>query len=149
MEIRKARKEDVIHIIAMLADDELGSKRENFIDPLPRVYYDSFEKIDQDPNQHLVVAEENGEVIGTAQLSFIPYLTYQGGVRSQIEAVRIKSSMRGKGIGEKLFKWMIEKAQSSGAHLIQLTTDKQRSDALRFYEKLGFKATHEGLKLHF
>lgn len=148
MNIRKAREEDVIQIVALLADDELGSKRESFTDPLPQVYFDSFNKINQDPNQHLVVAEENGEIIGTAQLTFIPYLTYQGGIRSQVEAVRIKPSRRGTGLGEQLFKWMIEKAQSSGAHLIQLTTDKQRSEALRFYEKLGFKATHEGLKLH-
>ncbi len=149
MEIRKARKEDVIHIVAMLADDELGQKRENYADPLPQVYYESFAKIDQDPNQHLIVAEENGKVIGTAQLSFIPYLTYQGGIRSQIEAVRIKSDHRGTGLGEKLFQWMINKARQNGAHLIQLTTDKKRPDALRFYEKLGFKATHEGMKLHF
>lgn len=149
MEIRKATKDDVIHIVAMLADDELGSKRENFTDPLPQAYYESFQKIDNDPNHYLIVAEEDGEIIGTAQLSFIPYLTYQGGIRSQIEAVRIKSDRRGTGLGESLFKWMINKARENGAHLLQLTTDKQRPDALRFYEKLGFKATHEGMKMHF
>lgn len=124
MEIRKAKREDVPHIVAMLADDELGQKRENFQRPLPQVYFDAFSKIDQDPNQHLIVVEDEGEIVGTAQLTFIPYLTYQGGIRSQIEAVRIKSNKRGIGLGEKLFLWMIEKAKENGAHLLQLTTDK-------------------------
>ncbi|MEP1033742.1 GNAT family N-acetyltransferase [Ekhidna sp.] len=149
MEIRKAKRADVASIVALLADDKLGSKREMYIDPLPQAYYDSFTQIDQDPNQYLIVAEEDEEIIGTAQLSFIPYLTYQGGIRSQIEAVRIKSDKRGTGLGETLFKWMIGKAKENGAHLLQLTTDKQRTDAVRFYEKLGFKATHEGMKMHF
>ena len=148
MKIRKAILADVPFIVAMLADDELGQKREDYRDPLPSKYLDAFNKIDADPNQHLIVAEDEGEIIGTAQLSFIPYLTYQGGVRSQIEAVRIKADRRGTGLGEELFTWMIEKAKSEGAHLLQLTTDKQRPDALRFYEKLGFSATHEGLKMH-
>ncbi|MEO9482086.1 MAG: GNAT family N-acetyltransferase [Ekhidna sp.] len=149
MKIRQAITSDVIDIVALLADDELGSKRERYSNPLPQVYYDSFVKIEQDPNQHLIVAEENGEIVGTAQLSFIPYLTYQGGMRAQIEAVRIKSDRRGTGLGEKLFTWMIEKAKSNGAHVLQLTTDKKRPDALRFYEKMGFLATHEGMKIHF
>lgn len=149
MKIRRAKREDIIQIVAMLADDNLGISRENYKDPLPQSYYDSFIKIDQDPNQYLVVAEADGEIVGTAQLSLIPYLTYQGGMRSQIEAVRIRSDHRGTGLGESLCKWMITQAQEKGAHLIQLTTDKQRPDALRFYEKLGFKATHEGMKMHF
>lgn len=149
MNIRKATREDVPFIVAMLADDKLGKKREDYRDPLPTKYFDAFDKIDADPNQNLIVAEDNGEVIGTAQLSFIPYLTYQGGVRAQIEAVRIKASRRGSGLGELLFKWMIAKAEDEGAHVLQLTTDKQRPDALRFYEKLGFNATHEGMKMHF
>lgn len=149
MIIRPARKEDVIAIVAMLANDKLGQLREDFRDPLPDSYYQAFQTIDQDPHQLLVVMEEEGTVIGTLQLSLIPYLTYQGGIRAQIEAVRIHADYRGRGIGEKLFLWAIEEAKNQGAHLVQLTTDKQRPDALRFYEKLGFKASHEGMKLHF
>ncbi len=149
MEIRRADKKDVEHIIAMLADDALGNKRENYKTPIPNDYLDAFEKIDKDPNQLLVVVEEKEEIIGTAQLTFIQYLTYQGGMRAQIEAVRIKSSCRRAGLGETLFKWLIQTAQDRGVHVVQLTTDKTRPDALRFYEKLGFKATHEGMKMHF
>jgi len=87
--------------------------------------------------------------MGTLQLSFIQYLTYQGGIRAQIEAVRIRKDKRGEGLGETLFKWAIERAKDRNAHLIQLTTDKKRPEALKFYEKLGFKASHEGMKLHF
>jgi len=150
MIFRKATKIDVPHIVAMIADDKLGQLREDFRDPLPKKYYDAFERIDKDDNQELIVIEiENQGIIGCLQLSFIPYLTYQGGVRAQIEAVRIREDMRGKGLGEEFFKWAIERAKERGAHLLQLTTDKKRPDALRFYEKLGFKASHEGMKLHF
>lgn len=147
--IREATSDDVRFIVAMLADDELGAQREDYQDPLPNRYQEAFNKISEDPNQELMVAEEGGEVVGTLQLTFIPYLTYQGGIRAQIEAVRIRKDRRGSGLGEHLFKWAIERAQKRGAHLLQLTTDKQRPDALRFYEKLGFKASHEGMKLHF
>ena len=134
----------------MLADDELGQLRENYQDPLPELYYDAFANIYKDPNQELTVIEnEAGEIIGTLQLSFIQYLTYQGGIRAQIEAVRIRSDQRGQGIGEAVFTWAIQRAKERGAHVLQLTTDKQRPDAIRFYEKLGFKASHEGMKLHF
>jgi len=149
MIFRPAKKEDVIDIVAMIADDDLGAKRENFKDPLPQEYLAAFANISQDSNQELIVVEENDEVIGTLQLTFIPYLTYQGGIRSQIEAVRVRKDKRGEGFGEKIFLWAIERAKARGAHLIQLTTDKQRPDALRFYEKLGFQATHEGMKMHF
>ena len=150
MHFRKATKQDVPQIVSMLAQDPLGKLREDFQDPLPAAYYQAFENINQDPNQELIVIEDEGlEIIGTLQLSFIQYLTYQGGIRAQIEAVRIRSDQRGKGIGEQLFQWAIERAQQRGAHLLQLTTDKKRPDALRFYEKLGFKASHEGMKLHF
>jgi GNAT superfamily N-acetyltransferase len=150
MNFRKATKEDVPFIVQMMADDELGKLREDFKDPLPEKYYQAFSNIDNDPNQELIVIEnELGEIIGTLQLSFIQYLTYQGGIRAQIEAVRIRNDQRGRGIGEKLFRWAIERAKEKGAHLLQLTSDKQRPDAIRFYEKLGFKASHEGMKLHF
>ncbi len=148
-EIRKATISDLWQIVALLADDPLGNQREMLQDPLPEKYVKAFEHISEDGNQELMVLEENEEVIGTFQLTFIPYLTYQGGIRAQIEAVRIKSSRRGEGLGEKAFRWAIEKAKKRGAHLLQLTTDKQRPEALNFYEKLGFIASHEGMKMHF
>lgn len=148
MKFRKAHRNDVSLIVEMLADDELGKQRENFQNPLPSAYYDAFANITNDPNQELIVIENDlGEIIGTLQLSFIQYLTYQGGIRAQIEAVRIRSDQRGQGIGEALFKWAINRATQKGAHLLQLTTDKQRPDAIRFYENLGFKNSHEGMKM--
>lgn len=148
--IRRATRKDVPEIIALLANDKLGKLRENFRDPLPKTYYTAFEKIQADANQHLMVLEDvNCSVIGTLQLSFIQYLTYQGGIRSQIEAVRVHPDHRGKGLGRQLFEWAIEFAEKNGAHLIQLTTDKKRPEALAFYKELGFTASHEGMKLHF
>ena len=149
MKIREATRNDVPAIVEMIANDKLGSQREAFQNPLPEAYYQAFENIDHDSNQELVVMEDDGlNIIGTLQLSFIQYLTYQGGIRAQIEAVRVHETQRGKGIGQKLFKWAIERAKEKGAHVVQLTTDKKRPDALAFYEKLGFKASHEGMKLH-
>lgn len=150
MKFRKAVKEDIKQIVHMIADDELGALREDFKDPLPATYYKAFHNIDNDPNQELIVIQDtDSSIIGTLQLSFIQYLTYQGGIRAQIEAVRIRKDKRGKGLGETLFKWAIQRAKDRDAHLIQLTTDKKRPEALKFYEMLGFKASHEGLKLHF
>ena len=149
MSIRPARVEDLPAVVALLADDPLGKLREDYRDPLPESYLAAFRVIDADPHQRLVVLEEAGEIIGTLQLTFIPYLTYRGGVRAQVEAVRVRKDYRSRGVGERLFRWAVQTAEAEGAHLIQLTTDKQRPDALRFYEKLGFRATHEGMKLHF
>lgn len=150
MTYRKATASDLPMIIGLLANDKLGSKREQFQDPLPQSYNTAFERIAADPNQELMVVEnEEKEIIGTLQLSFIQYLTYQGGVRAQIEAVRVREDQRGKGLGKELFLWAIQRAKDKGAHLLQLTTDKQRPDAIRFYEDLGFKASHEGMKMHF
>jgi GNAT superfamily N-acetyltransferase len=149
MKFRKATRQDVPFIIQLLANDKLGQARENYADPLPETYYDAFERINSDPNQELIVIENSqNEIIGTLQLSFIPYLTYQGGIRAQIEAVRVREDMRGEGLGQKMFEWAMEKARQRNAHLLQLTTDKQRPDAIRFYEKLGFKASHEGMKMN-
>lgn len=149
MNFRKANREDIPFIVKMLADDKLGKKRERFSDPLPDIYYSAFEKIQKDENQELIVIDdgENG-IIGTLQLSFIQYLTYQGGIRAQIEAVRIREDQRGKGIGETVFRWAINRSKERGAHVLQLTTDKKRPEAVHFYEKLGFIASHEGMKLH-
>lgn len=150
MKIRKAVRDDVTAIVEMIADDPLGMKRENFQIPIPQEYLVAFDRILSDENQELMVMEdENSEVIGTLQLSFIQYLTYRGGVRAQIEAVRIRKDKRGLGIGKMLFEWAISRAKERKAHVLQLTTDKQRPDAIRFYEDLGFNATHEGMKLHF
>lgn len=146
---RKAKEPDLEAIVAMLADDPLGSKREQFESPLPQSYFDAFQRISQNPDQLLMVAVESEKIIGTFQLTFLPYLTYRGGIRAQIEAVRIHREHRGKGLGEKMFRWAIGRAEEEGAHLVQLTTDKKRPDAIRFYEKLGFRATHKGMKLHF
>lgn len=150
MKFRKAVREDVPAIVQLLANDKLGQLREDYRDPLPEKYYRAFEQIERDPNQELIVTENNAEeIIGTLQMSFIQYLTYRGGIRAQIEAVRIREDLRGEGIGQKLFEWAIQRAKERKAHLLQLTTDKSRPEALRFYEKLGFKASHEGMKIHF
>lgn len=150
MHIRQAQIQDLYTIIHLLANDKLGKTREALSDPLPDSYVRAFQAIDEDPHQELCVAEnDTGEIIGTFQLSFIQYLTYQGGIRAQLEAVRVRDDQRGQGIGEQLFTWAIARAKAKGAHLIQLTTDKKRPDALRFYEKLGFKASHEGMKMWF
>jgi len=149
MVIRAAKKEDLLQIIRLIADDKLGATRENYKDPLPQEYSDAFTIIQRDPYQELMVLEDtSGHIIGTMQLSFIQYLTYIGGIRAQIEAVRIHKDYRNQGIGQQLFSWAIARAKEKGAHVIQLTTDKQRPEALHFYEKLGFKASHEGMKLH-
>ena len=150
MKFRKATEKDVSTIVEMIADDELGKKRENFQTPLSSEYLKAFKKINTDENQELIVVEnEDSEIIGTLQLSFIQYLTYRGGIRAQIEAVRIRKDKRGQGIGKEMFEWAIARAKERNAHLLQLTTDKQRPDAIKFYEDLGFKQTHEGMKLHF
>ncbi len=150
MNFRKATIKDVPTIVQMIADDALGSTREKNTIPLPKTYYDAFERIDTDKNQELTLVEnEVGEVIGVFQMTFIPYLTYQGGIRAQIEGVRVHKSYRNQGVGKTIFQWAIQRAKERNAHLLQLTTDKKRPDAIRFYESLGFKASHEGMKMHF
>ncbi len=150
LEFRKVRESDLPFVVGLLANDKLGKLREDLQNPLPETYLKAFDAILQDKNQELMVVEnEDGEIIGTLQLSFIQYLTYQGGIRAQIEAVRIRDDQRGKGVGEAFIKWAINRAKKKGAHILQLTSDKQRPEAIHFYEKLGFKASHEGMKLHF
>lgn len=142
--IRRARRADLDPIVAMLADDELGATRENPGDPR---YLTAFEAVDADPNQFLAVAELDGEVVGTLQLTFLPGLSRIGALRAQIEAVRVRRDQRGAGLGKLLFEWAIEQSRQRGAVLVQLTTDAGRTDAHRFYERLGFVASHVGLKL--
>jgi ribosomal protein S18 acetylase RimI-like enzyme len=147
LHFRQAIERDVDRIVEMLADDVLGSKRERYEHPLPESYIQAFKAIDSDPNNELVVACDGEKIVGVQQITFTPYLTHQGGWRATIEGVRTSASVRGEGVGTKLIQWAIGRAEERGCHLIQLTTDKQRPDALRFYERLGFQATHEGLKL--
>jgi GNAT superfamily N-acetyltransferase len=150
MIFRKATEHDLVHIVKMLLDDDLGKTREAFKETLADRYTVAFKAINEDKNQELIVLEdEHSEIIGTLQLSFIQYLTYQGGIRAQIEAVRVRADKRGRGLGKKLFEWAINRAVERNAHLLQLTTDKRRPEAIEFYLSLGFKASHEGMKLHF
>jgi ribosomal protein S18 acetylase RimI-like enzyme len=144
---RLARRADLPSIVCMLADDELGSHRERYEDPLPQAYYTAFEQIEVDPNHELVVAELNGEVIGTLHLMFLPSISFQGGMRVQIESVRVDKNYRNQGIGNEMMQWTIKRARGRGAHVIQLTTHQSRQDAHRFYERQGFKASHLGMKL--
>lgn len=148
LHFRLASREDLPAIVAMLADDPIGAQRERYTDPLPETYYQAFEAIAEDPNNELIVALQASQVIGVLQLTFIPCLTYQGSWRVLVEGVRVSKTARRKGIGKRLLQWAIGRARQKGCCLVQLTTDKQRPDALRFYESLGFKTTHEGLKLH-
>ena len=136
------------HIVRLLADDPLGSQRERYELPLPDAYLAAFEAIDRDPNNEVVVACRSGEVVGVLQVTFIPSLTYQGGWRATIEGVRIDARNRGSGLGKAMIEWSVQRARERGCHLVQLTTDKSRPEAKRFYETLGFVATHEGMKLH-
>ena len=145
--IRKAAATDVAAIVSMLADDALGAQRENASLPLRDSYRNAFAAIDADPNQLLAVVEHDGEIIGCMQISFIPGLSRMGMWRGQIESVRIASHIRGGGIGRQMIGWAIEQCRERGCGLVQLTTDKSRSDALRFYQSLGFTDSHDGLKL--
>jgi len=144
---RPAEQSDLPFIVRLLADDELGSQREKDEDPLPESYYEAFEKIERDPNHELIVAELGGEVVGTLQLMYLPSISFQGGLRAQVASVRVGSGYQNQGIGSEMMKWVIERAKARGAHVLQLTTHQSRQDAHRFYERLGFKGTHLGMKL--
>ena len=148
LSFRAARMEDLPVLVQMLMDDPLGARREVFSDPLPAGYGDAFASIDTDPNNELVVAAFDEVVVGMLQITFIPYLTYQGQWRALIEGVRVSSAVRSRGVGAALFHWAIERARQRGCAMVQLTTDRAREDALRFYERLGFVASHHGMKLH-
>lgn len=145
--IRIATVNDLDAIIALLADDKLGAKRETTQQPLDQRYLDAFLAIDQDSNHLLVVAEIDAVIAGCLQLSFIPGLSRTGMWRGQIESVRVASTARGTGLGKQLVGWAIDAARKRGCGLVQLTTDKSRPEALKFYQQLGFVAGHEGLKL--
>ena len=144
---RRATADDLFAIVTMLADDVLGATRERLENPLPQPYITAFGDIDRDPNNELVVACMDDAVVGVLQLTFIPSLSHLGSRRALIEGVRVSSARRSSGIGTKLFEWAIARARERGCRMLQLTTDKRRPDAKRFYEALGFVASHDGLKL--
>lgn len=147
MEFKTAKKSDVKEIVRLLADDELGSKREKYEDPLPEAYFNAFSEIENQGGNQVLLAMDDGAIVGCIQLTIIPGLARLGMKRAQIEGVRVDNNYRGQKIGEALFQEAITIAKSEGCGLVQLTTDKNRGDAHRFYEKLGFTSSHEGMKL--
>jgi ribosomal protein S18 acetylase RimI-like enzyme len=148
--IRRARRDDVAVIVAMLADDALGRGRERIEDPLPPPYFQAFEKLERDPNIALVVAQdEGGQVVGCLQLCILPGLSSQGASRALIEDVRVASHCRSRGIGEQLVQWALAEAREKGCKLVELLTHNTRVDAQRFYERLGFQPSHVGMTIRF
>ncbi|MDT9681877.1 GNAT family N-acetyltransferase [Streptomyces sp. TRM76323] len=145
LEIRRATADDVPTIVAMLADDPLGAQRESPDDLAP--YLAAFERVAADPNQHLVVAVRDEQVVGTLHLTVIPGLSRRGATRSLVEAVRVHADARGSGLGTRLVEWAIAESRRQGCTLVQLTSDATRTDAHRFYDRLGFTASHVGFKL--
>jgi ribosomal protein S18 acetylase RimI-like enzyme len=148
--IRRARRDDVGRIVAMLADDPLGSARERLEHPLPPSYFDAFDALDRDPDIHLVVAQD-GEagVVGCLQLCILPGLSSQGAPRALIEDVRVDASCRSRGVGEQLVQWALTEARQRGCKLVELLTHNTRTDAQRFYLRLGFQPSHVGMTLRF
>lgn len=146
MQIRAATADDVPAIVALQAADQLGQHRESSGGPLDDAYVRAFAAIDADPNNQLVVGVEDGEVVATLQLTLIPYLTHRGSRRAQVEAVRVAADHRGRGLGDQLMRWAEDQARAAGCAMIQLTSNKARGDAHRFYERLGYASTHEGFK---
>lgn len=143
---RKAQRTDLETIVALLASDPLGQSREDASTPLQASYVSAFEAIDADPNQLLAVVVDRDKVIGTLQLTFLPNISRLGAWRAQIEAVRIAPNCRSAGIGRDMFLWAFEQARAHNCQMIQLTCDHTRKEAQRFYEALGFEATHIGYK---
>ena len=147
--IRRAHRDDVRIIVAMLADDPLGSGRERIEDPLPPPYYRAFEAVEKDPNIQLVVAEQGGAVVGCLQLCILPGSSSQGASRALIEDVRVATHCRSRGIGELLVQWAVAQARSRECKLVELLTHNTRVDAQRFYKRLGFLPSHVGMTLRF
>ncbi|NNE64778.1 MAG: GNAT family N-acetyltransferase [Gammaproteobacteria bacterium] len=147
LSFRQASGSDIANLVNLLADDELGAEREDVSMPLNEKYLEAFQSIDNDPNNELMVVECDAQLVGMMQLTFIPYLTHTGSWRCLIEGVRISSEYRGQGLGREFIKRAIARAKQRDCRIVQLTSDKQRPQALKFYESLGFRATHEGFKL--
>jgi GNAT superfamily N-acetyltransferase len=147
--LRRAVHRDVAAVVELLAADQLGATRDGGPGANLTPYERAFAAIDADPAQLLlVVTTEHGTVVGTMQLTFIPGMARRGALRAQVEAVRVAEGHRSHGLGRAMFTWTIAEARRRGCTIVQLTTDKSRTDAHRFYERLGFVASHEGFKLH-
>lgn len=144
---RKAVATDLPKIVLLLASDSLTGKREEYTTPVLQAYQQAFDEIAADANNFLMVAEINGEVVGTLQITFIPYLTCRGGKRALVEAVFVDENYRGQGIGRKMMQDVIARAKKQRCTMVELTTNKARPRAHHFYESLGFKGTHTGMKL--
>jgi GNAT superfamily N-acetyltransferase len=138
----RATESDLPVIVRLMMEDELSAQRERHDTILSREYYEALEAIARDPNNEVIVAEIDGEVIGTLQLTFVPCLSYQGGTRAQVESVRVAERLRGQGIGTVMMEWALDRARQRGCRMMQLTSHKSRIAAHRFYEKLGFIASH-------
>jgi GNAT superfamily N-acetyltransferase len=147
MIFRDATRADLATVVQMLAADQLGATRETVTEPLADAYVAAFERIDADANNRLIVADDGSQVVGCMQLTFIPSLTYSGGIRAEIEGVRVHQRARGQGVGHNMIRWAIDEARRHGCRLVQLTTNNVRKDAQRFYLDLGFVASHVGMKL--
>ncbi|MFJ8860959.1 GNAT family N-acetyltransferase [Streptomyces sp. NPDC102451] len=145
LDIRPAALADIPAIVAMLADDPLGAQRESPDDLAP--YDVAFRRLADDPNQHLTVAVRQGRVVGTLQLTIVPGLSRRGATRSIVEGVRVHADERGGGLGTQLIQWAVDQSRRQDCQLVQLTSDATRADAHRFYERLGFTASHVGFKL--
>ena len=147
IDIRKAESKDLPIIVQLLGDDFLGQQREDLSEPVNENYVKAFREIEASQNNELIVAELDGQVIGTLQLTYTPSLSYQGSKRCTVESVRVDSLLRGKGIGREMMLWAIDRAKEKGCISMQLTSHNDRADAHRFYEQLGFKNSHVGMKL--
>ena len=147
--MRLARRDEVPLIVALLAEDKLGAAREDLSEPLSQAYYEAFDAMTSSSDNEMMVAEVEGKIVGCLQLTYIPGLSRLGALRGQIESVRVSTELRGGGYGRQMFEWAIARCREKGCKTVQLTTDKSRSDAHRFYGSLGFVASHEGLKLTF
>jgi ribosomal protein S18 acetylase RimI-like enzyme len=147
--IRTATIDDLPEILKLIADDFLGRQRETTTEPISENYVDAFGDIDADANNELFVAESNGTVVGTFQLTYTPSLSFHGGRRATVESVRVDDKLRGQGIGEQMMRWAMGRARERGCVSMQLTSHNDRTDAHRFYERLGFRKTHTGMKIRF
>lgn len=148
MRIREATRQDLERLVELLAQDDFGSQREGPGPAIDETYLSAFDAMAHDPNHCILVGEADSEVACMLQLSFLPHLTFRGGWRAQIEGVRVAANSRGQGLGGELLAEAVRRAGDRGCHLVQLTTNKSRTQALRFYESFGFEATHEGMKLY-
>lgn len=148
LKFRRATREDLPEIVRMMTDDFLGATRERYENPLPESYLKAFAEIEADKNNELIVVEKDGAVVGSLQLTFVPSISFQGSPRAIVESVRIDEKFRNQGIGAALINWVIERAKEKNCVFLQLTTNNERIDSHRFYERLGFKGTHLGMKLY-